>query len=190
MRVVDEGLGELKQKYQQLSKMAKWRSTAPVWSRRLDKISEERDELVAKYEGRLDEYRRDKNRRAGGFDSLATIDSKPAGRSGKLTTEEQMKLAEIRKKEDQQNEILDQINDNLEHLDWQAGKLKDAIDDSLDIVQTVTDKAGRMDGKVQAIREDVLEANSKYSKKRKKKKTDATVTKAKLAAHAAGSLIS
>ena len=190
MRVVDEGLDQLKQKYKQLSKMSKWKSNAPVWSKRLDQISEERDELVAKYEGRLDEYRRDKERRAGGFDSLETIDSKPAGRSGKLTTEEQMKMAEIRKREEQQNEVLDQINDNLEHLDWQALKLKDAIDDSLDIVQTVNDKAQKVDGKVQSIRDDVQEANSSYKKKKKKKPGDATITKAKMAAHAAGALIS
>jgi len=144
---------------------------------------------VAHYEGRLDEYRKDKERRRGGFggfDNLKTIDSQPVGRSGALTAEEQMKMDQIRRKETEQNEILDQINDNLEHLDWKARKLNDAIEDSMGIVDEVTAKSAQIDGKVGSLRADVEEANKKSKKKKKKNKN---VTKAQLAAHAAGAML-
>merc|ERR1719263_2054396 len=116
--------------------------------------------MVAKHEGRVEEYREEKQRRLGGLDSLSKIDANP-GRGGKMTREEQMKMDEIRQKEKQQDSILDAINDNLDFLNMRAQDINDEIEDSTVLVKKVTRGARKVDGKVGALREDVQDATAR-----------------------------
>jgi len=193
MREVQEGLDALKKKYSIYNKkhFKKYPQEMQTWKGHIDTLSEEHGEMLAYHEGRLDEYKRDKQRRAGGFDSLATIDSQPAGRGGKMTKEEKAKMAEIRQKEEQQNEILDQINDNLDHLNWKAKQINTGIDDSTVLVNMITEKSNKTNLTVNKMRDDVQQLSDRTAadNARRNKNKNSSANPSKLAGKVVGALL-